>query len=188
MVDPRQAHPRSKTPINLTALLLISYVLTACSPQSDRTVVQLHFKTGEQVSELLNHLLGEDIKYQVIDNSVVFDAPPEDIEPALSVIKNLDQPPVSYELILKSNNIRSYSTKREPSSLFLVEGKTTTTQFNGQTIRVTINKANNRQSLMHVLSQNKKGRINENHWLLPHNKSSNPDPRIFPKGITLRIQ
>lgn len=188
MVGTRKSHTRSTTPFYLVCILTIGAALSACSPQTDRTVVQLHFKTGEQVDDLLNHLLGDEIQYQVIDNSVVFNAPQEQIEPALSVIKNLDQPPVSYEMVLKSKNIKSYSTKREPNALFLVEGKTTTTQFNGHTIRVTINKANNRQSLIHVLSQNKKGRINENHWLLPHNQSSNPDPKIFPKGFTLKIQ
>lgn len=192
MVVTRKTHSRYQAAIDLIArlalALIAALITTGCSPQTDRTVVQLHFKTGEQVEELLTHLLSDDIKYKVIDNSVIFDAPQKDIKPALSVIEKLDQPPVSYKLILKDKNIRSYSTNNEPSSLFLVEGKTTTTKFNNLTLRITLNKANNQQSLMHTLSRDQKGNINENHWLLPHNQNSNPDPRLFPKGIVLQIQ
>ena len=105
MVVTRKAHSRYQATINLIASLalaiIVSLIATGCSPQTDRTVVQLHFKTGEQVKELLGHLLSEDIKYKIIDNSVIFDAPQKDIKPALSVIEQLDQPPVSYKLILK---------------------------------------------------------------------------------------
>lgn len=188
MVVSRQTHTRCETTIHLALVFLALIAVTGCEPHPERTVVQLHFKSGEQVESLLEYLLKETVDYQVVGNTVVFDANQEEIKPALEVIQSLDKPPVAYELRLTANNIRSYSTSRSPNSLHLVEGKTTTTQFNGNTLQITVNKANDRQSLVHILSQNKKGVIHENHWLLPHNKNSNPDPRIFPKGITLTIQ
>jgi len=188
MVESFETHSRRAPAFYLVFLLILIAALSGCEKTPERTIVQLHFKTGEQVEPLLTHLIDETIKYQVIGNSVVFDANKEDLKPTLKILETLDTPPISYELELTPKNIINYSTRHTPKSIFLVEGKTTTTEINGTTLQITANKANQNQSLLHVLSKNRKDEISENYWLIPHNRKANPEPRIFPRGLTLRVQ
>jgi hypothetical protein len=187
-VESRQTNSRRKTTFHLIVIGLLTILLSGCDSNPDRTVIQLHFKSGEQVKDLLGYLLGEQVSYQVIGNTVVFDANKKEIEPALKILENIDQPPVSYRVTVLPSNIRRYSTQATPRVFYLVEGKTSTTDFNRLRLRMTLNRANNHQSLLHILSKNKNGEVSENHWLLPHGKQNNPDPRIFPKGITIQVQ
>lgn len=188
MVESRKTHPRRKAPFYLVALIFFLALFQGCDNNPERTVVQLHFKSGEQVKDLLTYLIGDQTPYEVIGDTVIFDANKKTIEPALKILENLDQPPVSYRLEVLPRNIRRYSTQQTPRAFYLVEGKASTTEFNQLTIQMTLTRANDRQSLLHIRSRDRNGKISENHWLLPHGATSNPDPRIFPKGITIQVQ
>jgi hypothetical protein len=172
----------------------------ACSTDEPYKVIDLHFKSPEQIKPVLEHLLDASSDYRFSGNKIL--APPgaDNINTVLAIIKEIDSPPLSYQLKLTAKNISRYSTSRNPDSLNLTEGFKSSIRFNKTLMDILILKASSDSSLIAVTTyqedktQTINGEINrlktidqQHHWIIKHNQQYNLARDIFSNGFSLSV-
>ena len=182
MVAQRKTHTGRQAIVYLVFL-----ILTACTDHSAQTVVQLHFKQPQNIIQALENNLEERIDFHVVDNSIVFHAPEEEITNTLSLLKTLDKPPASYRLHLKKPNINRYSTSSKPSFIELIEDFTTTIPIEGLRYEFLVQRIGQNRSILKINTLKRKKEIAKHNFLLTHDKWRKLEELKLSKEIKLQM-
>lgn len=186
MVGTRKTHSRFKATLYLTACLLFS----GCD-NNQYTVIDLHFKTGDEIINILSHTISDPENYTASGNRIIISGSAKNTKTAMALIKEIDKPPITYYLEINPNK-KNFSKKYTTSTLNpiqLTEGLLTTISLNKVYYEVTITRAAQEASLISLsATKNKTSQQQVNHWIIPHNKFVSPNANIFPQGIKLNTQ
>lgn len=216
MVDLWKTHYRYQTlvylvPFKLTAFKLMAIklimicvaagFLLACSDQKPHTAVQLNFKSPEQVSAVLEHLVSDTSGYNISGNTLLAAPEAENLQAVLATIKQIDKPPQSYQLKLSIKNVKNYSTNPNNKNILLTEGLKSTIRINKTLVDILIIRATENSSLMEVASykeveENKpfestsitKVLEQKHNWIINHNQHNDLANDIFKNGFVLQIK
>jgi hypothetical protein len=216
MVDLWKTHYRYETPVYLAHFKLTAFKLTAiklimicvavgfllaCSDQKPHTAVQLNFKSPEQVSAVLEHLVSDTSGYNISGNTLLAAPEAENLQAVLATIKQIDKPPQSYQLKLSIKNVKNYSTNPNNKNILLTEGLKSTIRINKTLVDILIIRATENSSLMEVTSykeveENKpfestsitKVLEQKHNWIINHNQHNDLANDIFKNGFVLQIK
>jgi hypothetical protein len=187
--------------IKLTITCLVVSFLSACSEQKPHTAVQLNFKSPEQVSAVLEHLVSDSSGYNVSGNTLLASPEAENLQAVLAIIKQIDKPPQSYLLKLSKKNVKNYSTNPNNKNILLTEGLKSTTRINNTIVDILIIRAAENSSLMEVTSYKEVAEkkpfestiitrvLEQKHnWIINHNQHNDLANDIFKNGFVLQIK
>jgi hypothetical protein len=212
MVDSRKTHKQYQTTLYLITSLITRLVarsiactallvlLAACSSDTPYKVVDLNFKSSEQVKQVLEHLLEDTTDYQFSGDKMLAPADANNIDTVLSIIQEIDKPPLSYQLTLKPKNIRRYSTSGNPATINLTEGFKSSIRINKKMTDILILKAGSNSSLLDITTyqedkfQTLNGEVKRektldqnHHWIIKHNQQYHLAKDIFTNGFSLTV-
>lgn len=183
---------------------LLGSLGAGCSDQKPHTAIQLHFKSPQQVKNVLDHLAEDTSGYEISGRTLLASPEAENLETVLTVIKQIDKPPQAYQLKLTTQNtkyIKNYSTDTTNKIILLTEGLRSTVRINKTPIDILIIRASESSSLMEVISyeevEEKKvfesGTITKvldqkHNWIINHGQNNNLASDIFKNGFILLVK
>ncbi len=182
MVAKCKSHTICKALIYLAFLALIY----GCDPQTNNTIVTLHFKDPTSLENIIQESLDGDVKYQIANSSIIFFAGKNEIAPTLELLSFLDKGPSLYELQFKAITKNHYTTHPLPKAITLLEGQyTTSNRFTVKT-RFKVEPRSKRHSLLIIESKHKED-FQRQVILMSHDQWLEVIPGALPRSVRIKL-
>lgn len=191
-----------------SALIGLSLLLVACSPQPETTLVRFQHRELAPLLPAIRKILPETIEYESADNQLIIFANSEALLPYLTTLNALDRPPAQYTFEWRpassTSNLVRYSTHatEAPAGLLLTEDQPAywQTKLKGnqnQTIQVLVHYLSADESQLELIDERRDLQtqqtrkqsfsLRHNQWQ-PLNPSQMPSISTRNTEITLEIR
>jgi len=188
MVVSQQKYSRYKAAFYLIAVLVTS----SCSSSKPHTVIDLHFKTADQIKSVLEFVLGDTKDFNFSGQTILIPPNTDNIKSIVQTIKEIDKPPTAYTINLSPSKYnKRYSTDNRAVNIYLTEGLTTSISTDKYNININIQRATAESSLIKLAAikntQEQNPLILKENWIIQHGKVTHPQNSLFPNGLLLNI-
>ncbi len=191
MVVSQQKHSRYKAAFYLIALL----VVIGCSSSTPHTIIDLHFKTADQIKSVLEFVVGDTKDFNFSGQTILIPPNTDNIKSIVQTIKEIDKPPTAYTINLSPKKhtkyTKQYSTDNRTENIYLTEGLTTSISTNQYNININIQRATAESSLIKLIAikntQEQHSLVLKENWIIQHGTVTHPQNALFPNGLLLNI-
>lgn len=182
MVAQLKTHFKRKAFIYLTVLALIG-----CS-EDQYTVVELHHKQPSELKPVIDQQLGEDIKYDITGQTIVFYDASDSLHSTIRLLEALDKESDVYSLEFSWKNPNRISTTKLPPSISIQSSKNNVISLFKTNWHINIQPSNQSQVWLSLKVKNKRKVIGEQHYLIALNQAQELEHSLLPEGLMVTVK
>lgn len=182
MVAQRTTNRRLSTLIYLALLLL-----SGCE-QQQYTLVELHHIPAADIESILQQQLGDDIKYDITGQSIIFYSDREPIKNTIALLQALDKGQSLYEIEFAWANKRRYSTIKLPKPIYVKQDRDNLVQLFDHKWQIKVEPIDQQRVLCEIALINKRRLESVQQFVLEVGTPKQIEHAKLPRGLTLSIQ